>query len=369
MKVNIINTNIPQMEPWFDEKEADAISAYMKSGGWITEFTKTNEFENMISQFTGSKHCVVVNNGTISLTLGLIAGGIKHGDEVLVPNLTMIATANAVILAGATPVFVDVSENSLCMDLNDSENQLSKKTRALIHVSFNGRTNDLNKVKAFCEQNELFFIEDAAQSLGSYFKNKHLGTYGDIGSFSFSVPKIITTGQGGALITDDDRLAKSLRRLKDFGRARGGIDIHDTIGYNFKFTDIQAVIGIEQMKKLDYRIKRKKEIYQKFHENLRDINEIEFIPTNLSECSPWFIDIFIPDPDHLQSFLMENQIGSRRIYPSVTSQKAYEPFQISKPFPVTEKYASRGLWLPSSSKLTNEQIIYICQLIREFYSN
>lgn len=357
------------MEPWFDDKEADALHAYMKSGGWVTEYERTREFENAICQFTGAKHCIAVNNGTISLTLALLVGGVKNGDEVLVPNLTMVATANAVILAGAKPVFVDVREDTLCMDSNDAKKQLSEKTKALIYVSFNGRTNDPLEIDEFCQQNELLFIEDAAQSLGSYYNGKHLGTFGKIGSFSFSVPKIITTGQGGALITDDDQIADSLRRLKDFGRAKGGIDIHDTIGYNFKFTDIQAVIGLEQMKKLDYRVKRKKEIYRKYQDELKDIEAIEFIPTNLSDCSPWFIDSYVPDPDQLKNHLHEKQIGTRKVYPPITSQKAYSGYAINRSFPATERYSARGLWLPSSSRLTDEEIIYICEKIREYYSD
>jgi perosamine synthetase len=359
---------IPQMEPWFDYNEADALFSYMKSGGWVTEYKKTREFENEICIFTDSKHCIVVNNGTISLTLALLALGIQRGDEVLVPNLTMIATANASLLAGAKPIFTDICEDNLCMDLVDAENNITNNTKALIYVSFNGRTDNLFKVRDFCENNDLHLIEDAAQSLGSFNNNRHIGTFGKIGSFSFSTPKIITTGQGGALITDDDQMADSLRRLKDFGRIRGGIDIHDRIGYNFKFTDIQAVIGLEQMKKLNSRIKRKKEIYQKYVHELRSVEDIEFVPTNLSECCPWFVDTYVPDPDKLKSFLSGKNIGSRRIYPPISSQKAYNHFNINRLYPVSENFSSRGLWLPSSSKLSNKDIEYICYEIKQFYS-
>ena len=351
------------MEPLIEEEEKIAMREYLNSDGWLTEFKKTEEFGHMICKFTGSKYCVVVNNGTISLTLALIAAGIKPGDEVIVPDLTMIATPNSAKLIGAEPVFVDVEKETLCIDLEKAKETLSQKTKCLIHVSLNGRTNDLDKVKKFCEENNLIFIEDAAQSLGSFYKGKHLGTFGDIGSFSFSMPKIITTGQGGALVTDNENTHNALRKLKDFGRVSGGTDIHNTIGFNFKFTDMQAVIGIEQMKKLGKRIKRKKEIYKLYYEQLKNIDKIEFIPTHLNDTTPWFVDIYVDDPRRLSLFLKENNVGSRQVYPPINTQKAYN---INKKFPVTEYYSSRGLWMPSSLKLTNDEIIEICTIIKKF---
>lgn len=355
---------IPQMEPWFDQREADSLYQYITSGGWVTEFKKTREFEELIAAYTGARYCIVVNNGTISLSLALLAFGIRPGDEVIVPNLTMIATANAAVLIGARPVFVDVEAQTLCLDINKVKEAISNKTKALVHVSFNGRSNDLNNFSSFCRENNIAFIEDAAQSLGSSYQGRHLGRYGQIGSFSFSAPKIISTGQGGALITDSDDLYQRLKKLKDFGRDKGGNDIHDSIGYNFKFTDIQAVIGIEQMEKLPGRIKRKKEVYQLYVSELSALNKIEFIPTELQETAPWFIDIYVEEPDKLSAFLKERNIGTRRIYPPINIQKAYR-----RPghFPVTENYSRRGLWLPSAVKLTDEQIKYICDQIKEYY--
>lgn len=362
-----INTKefIPQMEPWFDQKEADALYQYMLAGGWVTEFKQTRIFEEMICDFTGANFCTVVNNGTISLSLALLVNGIGPGDEVILPNLTMIATANAAFLIGAKPVFVDIEPETLCLDINKIKQAITQRTKALFHVSFNGRTNNLNQLADFCSTNNLAFIEDTAQSLGSYYQGKHLGRYGQIGSFSFSAPKIISTGQGGALITDNEELYNKLKRIKDFGRNQGGNDIHDTIGYNFKFTDIQAIIGIEQMKKLTERISRKKEIYKLYETALSKLDQIEFIKTDLQSTTPWFVDIYVNNPDNLASHLKQNNIGSRRIYPPLNTQKAYN---VAGNFAVSEDYSSRGLWLPSSAKLTNEQIHYICTKTKEYFN-
>lgn len=354
---------INQMEPWIDENEVRHMTEYLTSGGWLTEFKKTREFEEMIGNYTGAKHCVVVANGTVSMAVAYWARGIGQGDEVLVPNYTMIATPNAVRLAGATPVVVDVEPGSLCMDLEEARRSLTPRTKAVALVSLNGRAPHMPAWTAFCEEHGLFFLEDAAQSLGSWCDGRHLGRFGHMGSFSFSAPKVITTGQGGALITDDDQLAFAARKIKDFGRERGGVDWHDMMGYNFKFTDLQAVIGIEQMRKLPWRVSRKKQINRLYEEQLRDITDVEMIPTS-DDTAPWFVDIYVPDPAALMEFLKSNNVGSRPVYPPISKQRVY---QIHRAFPVSERYCSHGLWLPSSSFLTDETIVRICDLIRTFF--
>lgn len=359
--------NIPQMEPWFDEAETKAVTAYMQSGGWIMEFKKTAELEREIASFTDAPHCVMTTNGTISLTLALLALGLKSGDEVLVPDLTMIASPNAARLIGITPLLVDEEQTTLCMDLAKAKEVLTPRTKALMYVAFNGRSGNMEEVAAFCKQHNLFLIEDAAQALGSFWQGKHLGTFGEIGSFSFSMPKIITTGQGGALVTAREDLAQKLRRLKDFGRKSGGIDIHEERGWNFKFTDLQAVIGLEQMKKLPWRVARKKEIWRRYADGLTVVKQIELVPTNLDDTTPWFIDIFVDDPDALQTHLKEQGMSTRRIYPAIHTQKIYADAYKGKSFPISERYAERGLWLPSSSKLSDGEIDYIVNAIKMYY--
>jgi len=359
---------IPQSEPWFDEKEAKAVYAYVKNGGWITEFKKTKEFEKEIANFTKAKYCVITTNGTISLTLALLACGIRKGDEIIVPDMTMVATPNSVKLTGASVVFSDIEKESLCLSMETITPHLTKRTKAIILVSLNGRyPKDIKKIVSFCKKNKIWLIEDAAQSLGSFRGKKHIGTYGDIGSFSFSSPKIISTGQGGALITNNKQLYERLKKLKDFGREKSGADHYLTMGWNFKFTDIQAVIGIEQMKKLSWRIKRKREIYKLYKENLQDLPDISFVETNIKETTPWFIDIMVHNNQKnlLIKFLKEKNIGTRPIYPALHNEPVYN---LKKNFPISETIAKEGLWLPSSSKLTNAQIKYICSQIKKFFT-
>lgn len=358
---------INQMEPSFDEHEMNALNQYMLDGGWGTEFKKTREFENQIKAYTGAKHCWIMSNGTVSLSAALIAVGVKPGDEVICPDYTMVATPNSVEILGAKAVFVDIEKESLCMDFESMKSAVTEKTKAVLLVSINGRyPKQLDKFVSFCNENGIHLIEDAAQSLGSFCNGKHLGRYGKIGSFSFSAPKIITTGQGGALITDDDELSERIKKIRDFGRAIGGSDHYLTKGWNFKFSDFQAVIGIEQMKKLPYRVERKKQMGALYAELLKNIPGVELISTSLSDTCPWFFDILCEKRDELQTFLKENKIGSRPFYPPLHSEPAYGYCNMK--FPITENISRRGLWLPSSILVTDKQIEYICSKIRDFYS-
>jgi perosamine synthetase len=359
---------IPQYEPIFDIDDLNTkFSSYFQSGGWMTEYKKTEDFENRIKEFLNVKHCLMVNNGTISLSLALMTCGIGKDDEVLIPDITMVATANAVKFIGAVPVFVDVEEHNLCMNLEDAWLKSTSRTKAMIYVTLNGRSTNHNEIHDFCSQYHLAYISDDAQSLGSAYSDATLiGSSGDIASFSFSMPKIITTGQGGCLVTNNDDLALKIKRLKDFGRDTGGLDYHPYFGINSKFTDLQAVVGLSQFKTLDWRIKRKKEIYQLYYDTLKDIDQIQFLPTILLWETPWFIDIYVQNRKELISYLNENEIGSRPIYPALDSQPIYKDSDAS--CPIASKMSSLGLWLPSSLTLTDNDILFVCDKIRQFYN-
>lgn len=361
------NETIMQMMPWFGEEEKKAVCDYMDENGFITEFKRTEIFEKMIAEYTGAKHCIVVNNGTISLTLAALALGISHGDEVIVPNYTMIASPNSVKMIGATPVFVDVEPETLCLDFELVKKAITKKTKAIMFVSANGRAPKagIEKFINLGKELNIAILEDSAQSLGSFYPNgKHVGTLGEIGSFSFSAPKIISTGQGGCLITNSDELNTKIRKLKDFGRSGGGNDIHDTIGYNFKFTELQAALGIEQMKKMTPRVARKKEIYNIYKTKLAGVKGITLFENDNNLTAPWFYDTLADNREALQAHLKERGILTRIMYPPINQQKAY---QVAGSFPVSELIGQKGLWLPSFTQITDEQLDRICTEIKNFY--
>lgn len=358
---------IPQMEPLITEADREAVRNYLDSGGWLTEFDQTRLFEQSICQHTGARFCVMAPSGTLALFLALSACGIGPDDEVIVPDLTMAASATAVLLAGAKVVFADVDADSFCLDLDRAEQAVTARTKAVMFVSLNGRApNDFPDAAARWRNRGIKVIEDAAQSLGSLHAGRHLGTIGDCGCFSFSSQKIVTTGQGGAVVTDDEAIYSRMRLLRDFGRHEGGSDRYLSVGWNLKFTDLQAAIGLSQMRRLPAIMARKRRLFELYREHLARISGIAIPETDLGSVSPWFMDVLV-DSDAkvpLMNHLRKNGIGSRMFYPALHAEPA---FAMGGVFPVAEEISARGLWLPSSLSLDDEQIKRACDAIRQFF--
>jgi len=357
---------INQIEPWIGSAEPHLMGRYLRSGSWLAEFDQTAEFEKKFAGFLGVDYAVAVSNGTVALTLSLMALGVGQGDEVIVPDYTMIATSNAVLLAGAKPVFADIEAETLSLDFGRLP--ITKMTKAIIHVSINGRSGNIVELAKICKSKNIHLIEDSCQSFTSKYQGQFLGTFGAIGCFSLTPHKIITTGQGGVMVTNRQDLYEKIKKLKNFGRLEGGGDYHETIGFNFKFSDLQAVIGLAQIGNIKERIKRKKQLYRLYQDGLSGFKEVEFVRTDLTETTPMFMDILIPAErrDKLMRFLQENRIGSRAFYPSINSQPAYRGFTKDK-FPVSGAISQKGLWLPSSLFLKKNEVGYICKKIKEFF--
>lgn len=359
---------IPQMEPLVTEADCEAVQRYLRSGGWLTEFHETRNFEKAICDFTGARFCTAAPSGTMALFLALKACGIGPGDEVIVPDLTMAASATAVLLAGGKVVFVDIEPTTLCLDLARTEQRISSRTKAVMFVSLNGRAPaELPGFVARCRARGVRVIEDAAQSLGSFHDGRHLGTIGDCGCFSFSSQKIVTTGQGGAVVTDDEEIHRQIGLLRDFGRLGGGSDHYLSVGWNLKFTDLQAVIGLEQMRRLPALVERKKKIFALYRQYLAEIPGIELPGTDLASVTPWFVDVLVDRSTRrpLMEYLHQNGVGSRKFYPALHAEPA---FVMAGSYPQAQNASSRGLWLPSSLRLEDGQIELICDLVRRFGS-
>lgn len=374
-KINQISNGvkfIPQIKPIYGQEEIRAVSDYLKTPdkSWLIEYQYTKKFEKMLAEFTGARYCSLLSNGTLTLFTALKALGVGPNDEVIVPDITMAATPNAVFLAGAKVVFVDIEPKSLCLDVEKTKKAITKRTKAVMHVSLNGRSGNLPELKKLCRKKKIHLIEDAAQSLGSYCQGKHLGRHGILGSFSFSMAKIVTSGQGGALITDNPKIFKEIKYIKDFGRRKKGEDFWKKMGWNFKYTDFQAVFGIEQMKKLRTRMRLKKKIFRLYQKLLFDVPAVKFVETDLKEVTPWVMDVLVPRREKLIDFLKKNNIGSHAGYPALHSQPAYAlRASAGKPaYAVAEKAAREVLWLPSFVTLTEKQIQYICSKIKSFYA-
>jgi len=360
---------IEQYVPEFGEEERQAVYEYMGTNAWLTEHDKTRELERMIADFVGAKYCYMTPNCTLALYASLKALGIGPGDEVIVPDFTMIATAFAVEMAGAKPVFVDIDLKTLCIDLKIAQAAITSNTKAMMVVSLNGRAPDMiDAIKLEALSNGLFIIEDAAQAFGSCHYGKRLGTFGVYGCYSFSHPKIITTGQGGCVVTDSGAHADRIRTYRDFGRRQSGGHDHRHIGSNLKFTDLQAVIGIEQMKKISWRVAHKRYVYHLYRELLSGIDEVTLIETDLKEVTPWYVDILVDDRDGLAAFLLDHGIGTREFYPAIHRTYAYMSVPTQSAFPNSVYTANHGLWLPSSLTLQDDEIRQICNTIKRYYT-
>ena len=356
---------INQIEPVITIKDKNAISKYLKSNGWITENKVSKKFEQEFSKLVKSKYSIVYPNGTLTILSILLALGIKKNDEVILPNYTMVATANAVKLAGGKPVLCDIEDQNLCLDPKQLLSKINNKTKVVIHVTLNGRSGYIGKIKRICRQKKIYLIEDSAHSIGSYYRNKHHGTFGIASSFSLSMPKLITTGQGGFVVTSNKKLSEKIKEMKNFGRRSDGNDIYFSTGYNFKFTDIQSALGLSQLKDIGQRIKKKKQIFKYYYDKLSKINGIKMFSFNDME-TPWFCDIYLKNPKKLQNYLQSFNIMSRLVYPPLNTLKILKS---KGNFKNSIHYCNRGIWLPSSINLSKKDINFIISKIKFFMSN
>jgi len=363
---------IEQIQPSYGEEEISAIVNYLRQEPkpYLTEYTQARTFENDIAKFVGAKHCSATANGTVAISLALSALGIGKGDQVIVPDYTFVASATACEAVGAEPVFCDIEKETLCLDFARMKKAITKKTKAIILVSMNGRyPTKMKEIIDYCHGKGIFVVEDAAQSLGSECNGKYLGTLGDIGCYSFSMPKIITTGQGGACVTNSTALYERMKRIRNFGRDGQNSDHFVMKGWNFKTTDLQSVIGIEQLKKLPERVVQKMKINLKYAEGLVELKQIKILKPQMDEGSITALcamDILLENKDDrtpLMNFLKEAGIQTRAFYPPLHK----EPYDQKGSFKVTEDICARGLWLPSSLNLTDEEIKYICGKIKEYF--
>ncbi len=347
------------MHPVYDADEKNAVTDYLNSGGWIMEHTKTRELEKMICDYTGARFAHMVPSATMGLLLCSMLSNIRHNERFDCPAYTQAATANGAMLLGGKPRFVDVDPTTFTLNFNHIRN------RVVFITSINGRTpaHYEHKIKML-QENGHFVIEDAAQALGSWHRDSHVGTIGHVGVFSFGAPKIITTGQGGCIVTNDIGLSERIHAIKNFGRTVGVGEVYNVMGMNFKFTDLQAAFGIEQMKKLPEIIERKKHIYDFYRNNLKDI--CNFVPTDLNKVTPTYPEILVNDRDKLAKHLSSFGYGTRAVYSNLGAQ----PYLRNRTIPWapnTDYIAARGLQIPSANDLLDYDMNELCTVIKEHY--
>jgi perosamine synthetase len=352
--------NIPWWRTSFGDREIARITQAINAEN-ISQGPVVAEFEALLADYLGVPHVVATTSGSTALLMALMAAGVVPGDEVIVPNRTWIATAHAPALLGATVRLVDVEPDRPIIDVAKIEEALSPKTKAIIPVHLNGRSANMRAIREIAHARGIRVIEDAAQALGSRNADGLLGTQSDMGCFSLSVAKIIATGQGGFIATSDPVLYKKLMSIRTHG-VGSVIDADWTqIGFNFRFTDILAAIGIIQLEQIDERIEKVKAIYRRYSEAMHKLSFLRLLPADLDMGEvPIYIEALCSDRERLISYLAEEGIQARPFYPDLNLA---DYLKNDGPFPRSERYGREGVFLPCGPSQPLENVEEVLKIL------
>jgi perosamine synthetase len=368
-----MKTKIPITEPDIGETELKNVTEAVKSGWVSSKGPFIEEFEEKFSKYIRLKHGIATSNGTTALHLALAALEIKRGDEVIVPTLTFASVVNVVIYMGAKPIFADSHPNYWCIDPNKLEEKITKKTKAIIPVHLYGHPCDMTPIIETAKNHNLYIIEDCAEAHGAEYKGKKVGTFGHIACFSFYGNKIITTGEGGICLTNNENLEQKMRILRDHGMNAQRKYWHVVVGFNYRMTNLQAALGVAQLEKIDTLIEKKRKIAKTYNSSLKNIQGVTLPPEMpWAKNVYWLYSILIDAKkygmtrDKLIKKLAEKGIETRQFFYPMHIMPPYKKYTINRNFPIAEKLARKGINLPSSVKLNEKEIEEIAQLIDKF---
>lgn len=367
---------IPTYRPYMAQQEIEAVTRVLNSR-WLGMGQLTEEFEKQLSKLLGVKHVITVNSGTAALHLGLDAFELSEIDEVITPSLTFVATIQAIRLAGAKPVFCEVSEDTLNIDIMDLEKRITQNTRVILPVHYAGAACQIDRIIELGKKHGIKVIEDAAHAFGSEYKGKMIGTWGDVTCFSFDPIKNITCGGGGALTTNNDSVAEVVRRKCYLGinntswfRLTSENNWYyevETEGFRYHMNDIHAAIGLAQLKRFSEFKKRKQEIVSRYNCAFSNINGLRLIKRNHQETFPfgYFIRVLSGHRDSFISYLKNNGISTRVQFIPNHLQPAFADYH--QPLPVTEKLYKEIITLPLYYEMTDEDIMKVIASVTSFF--
>ena len=358
-------------EPLIGKQEKKLVNDCLNTN-WISSRGKyVKLFEDKFKNYINAKYAISVCNGTVALHLALVALGIKNEDEVLVPTFTYISTVNAIKYVNAKVRFVDSNILDWQIDEQSFNKKITKKTKAVIVPHIYGNVCNIKKIKQICKKNKIFLIEDCAEAVGTFYKNKHVGTFGDVSTFSFFGSKTITTGEGGMVTTNKKYLAEKIDRLKMVGVSKNKYYWHYMLGYNYRMTNICAAIGYAQMLRIRSILKKKKEIFLEYKKNLKNLPIKLLEGTKKKRNSYWLVSFVLKKKnirDKLRNYLEKHLIETRPCFYPIHTMPMYKNVSNKKRFPVAEYLGSNGITLPSSPRLSKKQIIYVCEKIKDFFN-
>lgn len=363
---------IPVNEPLFDGNEKKYLNQCIDEGWISSEGPFVKEFEEKFSSYLGSRYGIAVCNGTVALETALFAAGITKGDEVIMPTFTIISCASAALRLGAKPVLVDSEPETWNMDVAQIEGKITKRTKAIMPVHIYGHPVDMGPVMKLAEEYNLKVIEDAAEVHGALYKGKKAGGIGDVGSFSFYANKIITTGEGGMVVTNDEETAERARSYRNLCFRPGRRFYHTELGENFRMTNLQAAVGVAQLEQIDRFVGIKRKNAQRYTEGLEGIKGIKTpVEKEWAKNVYWMYAIELSEDlgitaEQMAACLVEKGIGTRPFFLGLHEQPVFHNMGlfVGERYPVAERIARQGLYLPSGHTLTEEQIRSVCEAVK-----
>ena len=371
---------IPIAKPYLNQEDAQAAYDVIMSG-WITQGPRVQEFEEKFAAYTGAKYAVALSNCTTGLHLAMIVAGIGSGDEVICPSMSYIATANCIMYTGAKPVFAEVHPETYNLDVADAEQRITSKTKAILLAHQIGMPADIDAFRALCDKHNLVLIEDAACAAGSSYKGKKIGSHSDLVCFSFHPRKVISTGDGGMVTTNNEAFAARMKLLRQHGMsvnagARHGatkiiFEDHLEVAYNYRMTDIQAAVGIRQLEKLDWIVEERRKIAQRYLTELADIACIRLPKEESGYFTNWqSFSIFLkPEApltrNELMQALLDKGIASRRGVMTSHRETAYKEYCRDLSLPRTEDACDRSIIIPLYVPMNDEDVTTVIKGLRE----
>ncbi|MCX6000553.1 MAG: DegT/DnrJ/EryC1/StrS family aminotransferase [Chloroflexi bacterium] len=364
---------IPVCEPLIGTEElqnvADAITRNEISGSFGKYI---DEFETKFSQYCDARYGIATTSGTTALHLALASIGVKQGDEVIVSTFTNIATANAVCYCGARPVAVDSEPETWNIDVAQIEKKITPRTKAILPVHIYGHPCDIDPILQLAAKHGLCVVEDAAEAHGAEYKGRKVGSLGDVACFSFYANKIITTGEGGMVVTNDPAVADKARLLRNLAFSKKRRFEHHYLGFNYRMTNIQAAVGVAQLRRIEEFIDKKRHLASLYSASLRDVPGITLpVEKPWAKNVYWMYSIVVGDKyglsrDELVTRLAENGIETRTMFIPMNQQPVFHQMGLfnGESCPVAEDLSRRGLYLPSGVGLTDEQIEFVCDAVR-----
>jgi perosamine synthetase len=364
---------IPVCEPYLGGREAEYVLDCLKTN-WISSTGKyLTQFEQSFARYCGSLHGVATTSGTTALHLAVAAAGLGPGAEVIMPTFTIAATVFAALYAGATPVLVDVDPDTWTMCVAEVAAKVGPRTRAILAVHMYGHPCDMDPLRQLAEDNHLLLLEDAAEVHGAEYKGRKCGGLGDAACFSFYANKIISTGEGGMVVTNDGAFAERCRSLKNLGFNNARRFLHDSIGFNYRMTNIQAAIGLAQMERVDEYVDLRRQHATSYTQLLRDVEGLRLpVERPWARNVYWMYGVIVEDGfgcsrDDLMRELSKRGVETRTFFIPMHEQPLFHRHGLfrNEQYPIASDIGRRGLYLPSSTGLTQEEIAYVVDAVRD----